>query len=116
MWSHHVASGILVPLPGIEPAPSAVKAQSPNHWTDREFPVCTLKKLVSFSQHNYFEISPCYCAHQWFVQDLKLLLFKDSYKKRKSRHILRENIFKTYINKGLVSGKCKGCYNSTIKG
>ena len=33
-----MACGILVPLPGIEPRPSAVKAQSPNHWTTREFP------------------------------------------------------------------------------
>ena len=24
--------------PGIEPTPSAVKSQSPNHWTTREFP------------------------------------------------------------------------------
>ena len=32
-----VASGILVPQPGIEPRPSAVKAWSPNHWTAREF-------------------------------------------------------------------------------
>ena len=27
---------ILVPQPGIEPAPSAVEAQSLNHWTARE--------------------------------------------------------------------------------
>ena len=32
------ACGILVPQPGIKPGPSAVKAQSPNHWTTREFP------------------------------------------------------------------------------
>ena len=31
--------GILVPQPGIKPVPSAVKAQSPNHWTAREFPI-----------------------------------------------------------------------------
>ena len=29
--------GILVPQPGIEPGPPAVEAQSPNHWTAREF-------------------------------------------------------------------------------
>ena len=28
----------LVPPPGIEPGPLAVKAQSPNHWTVRKFP------------------------------------------------------------------------------
>ena len=34
----HEVCGILVPRSGIEPGPSAVKAQSPNHWTAREFP------------------------------------------------------------------------------
>ena len=40
-WPHHcaVACGILVSPPGIEPGPSAVRAQSPNHWTAREFPM-----------------------------------------------------------------------------
>ena len=32
------ACEILVPQPGIEPGPSAVKAQSPNHWTAKESP------------------------------------------------------------------------------
>ena len=32
------ACGILVPQPGIEPAPLAVKSQSPKHWTARKFP------------------------------------------------------------------------------
>lgn len=30
--------GILVPPPGIQSGPSAVKAPSLNHWTPREFP------------------------------------------------------------------------------
>ena len=30
--------GILVPQPGIEPRPSAMKAQSPNHWTTGDLP------------------------------------------------------------------------------
>ena len=34
----HVAWGILVPRPGIEPQPLVVKVWSPNHWTIREFP------------------------------------------------------------------------------
>ena len=37
-WQRQTACGILVPRPGIEPAPSAVKARSPNHRTAREFP------------------------------------------------------------------------------
>ena len=39
----HMACGILVPRPGIEPRPSAVRVQSPNHWTAREVPVCSLR-------------------------------------------------------------------------
>ena len=37
-WPCRAACGILVPQPGIEPAPSAVKAWSPAHWTARKFP------------------------------------------------------------------------------
>ena len=33
-----LACRIFVPWPGIEPKPSAVKAQCPNRWTTREFP------------------------------------------------------------------------------
>ena len=35
-WLHHVAHGIFVPRPGIEPVPLAVEIQSLNHWTVRE--------------------------------------------------------------------------------
>ena len=41
-WPHCVACRILFPWPGTEPGPSTVKAQSPNHWTTREFPMCFL--------------------------------------------------------------------------
>ena len=41
IWPLCVACRILVPPPGIEPAPSEVKAPSPNHWTTREFPSFT---------------------------------------------------------------------------
>ena len=37
-WLHSVACGILVPQPGIKPVPSALGAQSLNHWTAREVP------------------------------------------------------------------------------
>ena len=33
-----MACGFLIPWPKTEPRPLAVKAQSPNHWTAREFP------------------------------------------------------------------------------
>ena len=32
------AYGLLLPLPGIEPGPSAVRVPSPNHWIARESP------------------------------------------------------------------------------
>ena len=38
-WPCHAACGILVPRPGIEPAPPSLEAQSLNHWTAREVPV-----------------------------------------------------------------------------
>ena len=36
-WLRHLACGVLVFQPGIEPWPWAVRAWSPNHWTTREF-------------------------------------------------------------------------------
>ena len=42
-WPHHVACGMLVTQPGIEPGPLAVKVWSPNHWTAREFLQCLFK-------------------------------------------------------------------------
>ena len=38
-WPCHVACGILVSQPGVEPMPPAVEVQSLNHWTAREGPV-----------------------------------------------------------------------------
>ena len=37
-WPCPATCGILVPQPGIEPRGSAMRGQSPNHWTTREFP------------------------------------------------------------------------------
>ena len=37
-WPCHVACGILVPPPGIEPKSPALGALCLNHWTAREFP------------------------------------------------------------------------------
>ena len=37
-WPRYTACGILVPWPGMEPAPREVAAQSLNHWTAREVP------------------------------------------------------------------------------
>ena len=43
IWLCRAACGIFVPRPGIEPGPSAVRVQSPNHWTAREFAGMTWK-------------------------------------------------------------------------
>ena len=39
---------ILVPWPGIEPAPLAEEVWSPNHWTAREFPCLFLIGVFVF--------------------------------------------------------------------
>ena len=52
-----MACGILVPQPGIEPAPLALKARSPNHWTAREF-----RHLANSYQHKHaFKILSVKC-------------------------------------------------------
>ena len=40
-----MACRILVPQPGIQLGPPAVEAQSPYHWTTREFPTFNVKKI-----------------------------------------------------------------------
>ena len=46
-WPHQLACRILVPRPGIEPAPLALPAQSLNPWTARE--VLLLSNLDYYS-------------------------------------------------------------------
>ena len=43
-WLHRAAGGILVPQPGIQPAPPAVEAWSLNHWAAREVPKGPISK------------------------------------------------------------------------
>ena len=56
---HSTACGILVPPPGIEPMPLAMKMWSLNHWTTREFPRVNIlidKSTFSFlGSHIHFE-------------------------------------------------------------
>ena len=65
--AHHVACGILVPWPGMETGSSAVKAQSPNHWTSREFPI----------QFSILE-NPIYDSQNIKSPDVAILLCKQS--------------------------------------
>ena len=53
-WQCQAACGILVPQPGMEPRPMAVKAGSPNHWTAREFPLKTVALVyINWSMIKY---------------------------------------------------------------
>ena len=45
-WPGHATFRILVPRPGIEPRPTAVKAPSPNYRTTREFPTPCISDCV----------------------------------------------------------------------
>ena len=46
-WPSHMACRMLVPHLETEPAPLAVGAQSPNHWTTREFPfICLYNRYL----------------------------------------------------------------------
>ena len=56
VWLYCLAYEILVPQPGIEPRPSAVKVQSLNHWTTREFPTLIFK-VQSFAYS--LTLPPC---------------------------------------------------------
>ena len=46
----------LVPLAGIKPSPLAVKAQSPNHWTTREFQAWVILKIISCYRIHFLKI------------------------------------------------------------
>ena len=52
--------GILVPWPGIEPEPLAVKMQSPYHWTRREFPRVFFSHLqINFLLFRHLDMFKC---------------------------------------------------------
>ena len=59
-WPCHVACGILVPWPGIEPGPPAVEVWSPNHWTTREFPIFQLFNNIHFFLYNKKKVNIIY--------------------------------------------------------
>ena len=53
IWPCHVACGILVPGPEIEPMPPAGEGQSLNHWATREVPYnCTFLANISQPPRN----------------------------------------------------------------
>ena len=60
-WLCCMACGILVPRPGIEPRPSAVKTWCPNHWAAEEIP-CT----YVLGQESGPQKPPCYSTDDIF--------------------------------------------------
>ena len=63
-WPFQAACRILVPQPGMEPRPMAVKAGSPNHWAAREFPCCY--NSTAFSEPR---VIPGQGVHQLYCSD-----------------------------------------------
>ena len=56
-----MAFRVLAPQPGIEPVPSARKAQSPNHWTIRYFPGIIFLMLNNIPLYGYTTF--CWSIH-----------------------------------------------------
>ena len=53
---HPVAYRTLVPKPGIEPMPSAVKVLSLNHWTSREVTRLIFRKYTSSPNDTFLKV------------------------------------------------------------
>ena len=82
--THHEAYGILVPWPGIEPMPSAVKMWSPNHWTAREFPIT---HFILEPKGKKVLIQPGIWVTGILKKDLKNLLIFLFLEKKKYEHL-----------------------------
>ena len=61
-WPRLAACGILVPRPGIERGPTAVKAPRPNHWTAKEFPATFILKMKKLGTERF---SNCPRSHSY---------------------------------------------------
>ena len=69
-WLHCTACGILVPQPGIKPAPPALEAQSLNHWTTREIPGST-----PFCLSIYPLLDICVVSTAWLLWTVLLSIY-----------------------------------------
>ena len=82
-WPCRAACGNLVPGPGIKPTPSAVKAQSPDHWTARQripwfYILHTLMAVVAGKGTSLRDVSPggrSTSLVAWMFSSLMILLF-----------------------------------------
>ena len=71
--AYYTTCGILVPWPGIEPLTPAVNAQSPNHWTAREFPL----SIISIIYLSIY-LSSIYLLGTWFSFNHEIDIFLSS--------------------------------------
>ena len=62
-WPCHAALGNLSSPTRIEPGPLGVEAQSPNHWTAREFPIVSfdVQKFLLLMESNLSTFFCCLC-------------------------------------------------------
>ena len=96
----HVACRILVPRPGMEPWSPAVEAQSPNHWTTREFlHVLSVKQRPGqLSRQQRSELCPRLSTRQWKHHATISLELKKK-KKKGRKNSVKQLSFNQKINK-----------------
>ena len=70
LWPHHMACGVLVPQPVIEPILPAVEVWSPNRWAAREVPVLPVSNDVPVPVNMLNELSSSFCVSESFVNNL----------------------------------------------
>ena len=109
-WPDCVACGILIPWPGIESGPSAVKMQSSNHWRAREFlqPHFIVCLFVCFFNLTHEKtVKNQSLLAQWITDQNKVMVEK--IEETKAKHRARYfKYFKTYtlvkMGRGFPSG------------
>ena len=62
---YHMAHGILVPQPGVEPKPAALGARSLSHWTTRQIPIVRNKGEMGIEL-------PVQCLERWMLSRSEL--------------------------------------------
>ena len=76
MWDLSSPCGILVPQPGIKPVPPVVGAQSLNHWTTREVPLCVLFGFTICNFKNFFILHEYWNLFFFFYTSKNILMFR----------------------------------------
>ena len=113
-WLHHTTCGILVPRPGIDSGPSAVKAQSPSHWTAREFPErLNIIRMPVFPNLIYRFNAILIKIPVSYFEDIDKLILK--FTRRGKRPRIVNTILKGQNNvAGLTLLEFKTCYTATV--